>query len=122
MGTLYYIQPEIGDDVFALNKAYQYLDIEKLNPREDFVALPSRAEFITQWYDTDPLDRKWGERIYTRIENWAKGRHIRIVSEYELDDIQERRGARRESTPITGSAYDSDYEADGVTYIPGSAW
>lgn len=124
MGTLYYLTKNDPWEVFALNKVYGAYPLwDRLRHRtlEGMFGTPEalaealkaawREDFGEPEYALDFLDR-----AAARAFRWAKGEPITFRSEYDrcFDDEQ--------AEHITGSFHDSDYEPDGTTYIPGSAW
>jgi hypothetical protein len=120
MGVLYYIQKDDESrEAFALNKALWYVTKaffdEVAYPKQDDSPrlrdlVPDEAAFAARYLDPDCGD--WALRVARRLFAWAGDAPLRVLSDHD----EESHG------PITGSAHDSDYEADGVTYIPGSAW
>ena len=107
MGVLYYFKREDDDELFALNKLYSYSPLWIARYRE-WSEPPTSDDIIC---DFGTKLSEWGCRVVLRLISWADGQRIKITS-----DQEDRDG------PITGSAHDSDYEEDGVTYKPGSAW
>lgn len=131
MGTLYYFGKTDGSrELFALNKVYHYaldghgggwadaFDKEAGVRVSDVVGSPEAfaTRFVTA---TQP---EWGVRIGRRLFAWAGDVPIRFLSEHNYDVVQGDIDYDEHKNLITGSAHDSDYEADGTTYKRGSAW
>jgi hypothetical protein len=117
MGVLYYFKKEDADEAFALNKVYRYAaeTFYDAYPLREFVP----ANVFGGWalLVLEPTDkpemRAWYQRIAKRLKSWAGDSRIALFTEND-DEWAD--------CPLTGSAHDSDYEADGVTYKIGSAW
>jgi len=118
VGVLYYFQRENDSELFALNKVYRYAPaLIGQYAANEWHTTPSRDE-VEAVFPEGSTD--WAKRVHVRIVAWADEQRIRCVSEnFFVDDglTYEEDSAR-----ITGSAHDSDYESDGVSYKPGSAW
>lgn len=126
MGTLSYFAKDDGE-LFALNKVYHYADEGALFDAFDSPArladvAPDESAFVARFLTTS--NREWAARIYARLRAWAGNAPISLTNEYDEnppfyreDETYEQHKAR-----ITGSAHDSDYEDDGVTYIAGAGF
>lgn len=137
MGVLYYIAKTDGSrELFALNKVYQY-DLEGAFARlqgEPLQAVFENESVLSGALDSafrrhrPDSDHKEGHascyrRIAARLFRWAGSAPLRFMSEFEQDDeFHAGLDYEQQRALITGSAHDSDYEEDGVTYKPGSAW
>lgn len=129
MGTLYYFhRVDDGlDELFALNKVYHYANLDALLSAfgDDAVRLAGEAgtpERFASRFIVPEAAPDWAGRIYARLASWSKGQRIRLMSEHQIDDVHAGLEYEEHIAKITGSAHDSDYEEDGVTYQPGSAW
>lgn len=126
MGTLYYfVRRDKDDEVFALNKVGGYLAFDALEAHSDPPGkpLPPREEFLARY--VRPQAKEFGARVADRLYRWAGDSPIWFTSEHAWDvyeDLHPGLSYDEQKAKITGSAHDSDYEADGVTYKPGSAW
>ena len=119
MGTLYYLTKDDPWEIFALNKVHEAYEVwERLQGTtlEGVFGTPEAlAEALKLAYNSE--SGPYCDRAAARAFAWAKGARVTFCSEHELDDLEDAKRDR-----ITGSFHDSDYEADGVTYKPGSAW
>ncbi len=133
MGVLYYVAKlDDSREVFALNKLYgreevfQRLQGEPL--RTVFAEEPdlsgalfdsfkrhTKKEDYASWSD-------WFNRVAARLFKWAGSAPLDFISEFTLEEFHGGLDYGQSRTLITGSAHDSDYEEDGVTYKVGSAW
>ena len=132
MGTLYYIAKTDGSrELFALNKVFRYdragvlrrLQGEPLTAVFEDEAHLSDA--LVAAYDTRPDQGKvepWLKRVAARLVQWAGCAPLDFMSEYTQEEFHSGLNYEQSRALITGSAHDSDYEDDGVTYKPGSAW
>ncbi len=139
MGTLGYIAKLDGTrELFALNKQYQWggdaLRVFGFLEGESHCALahwfpqPSQVvEAIQRDYAQDHSGenverlRDWHTRIADRLTRWAGDAPLAFLTEHDLEEFHPI-PYEAHKLLITGSAHDSDYREDGVTYKTGSAW
>ena len=136
MGVLYYVAKMDGSrELFALNKVGHY-DPEYILKRlqneplqsvfEDEAALSAALDeaFRRQRPDSDhkEMHALWYKRIAARLFKWAGSAPLDFMSEFTQEELHAGLDYKQQRALITGSAHDSDYEDDGVTYKPGSAW
>ena len=136
MGVLYYVAKMDGSrELFALNKVGQY-DPEYILKRlqnkplqsvfEDEAALSALLDeaFRRQRPDSDykKMHTLWCKRIAARLFKWAGSAPLDFMSEFTQEEFHGGLDYKQQRALITGSAHDSDYEDDGVTYKTGSAW
>ncbi len=132
MSTLYYIAKLDGSrEIFALNKVYSYdrgmvlMNLTGVPLRDVFA---DEAALVAKLAKELPESEDWLGRVAQRLFQWAGDAVVQFTSEHAMlggeDGDQFHAGLSYEEHRllITGSAYDSDYEKDGVTYKPGSAW
>ncbi|KKM72017.1 hypothetical protein LCGC14_1424680 [marine sediment metagenome] len=130
MGVLYYIAKTDGSrELFALNKVYQY-DREMVLAR--LTGVPLRDMFADEVALAAELTKGlasvgWFDRVAQRLFRWAGDATVEFMSEHavqtgDLGQFHSDLTYKEHRALITGSAHDSDYEDDGVTYKPGSAW
>lgn len=119
MSSLSYFVREDTRTFFALNRVYGYeMACDFAAPTPVVARASSPEEFAAKYLQT------WnsGLQIAERLFRWAGDAPIRFLSEHDQGDLCDAWGIKDDLGHITGSAYDSDYEADGITYKPGSAW
>lgn len=127
MGVLHYLQREDETkELFALNKFSGYAEYYK---HGEWVEVDEFVSWLTQSESDDyysPEMAEWLERIERRVRSWAQEKRVKLLSEYciseEPGDIHYGLTYDEHRALITGSVHDSDYEDNGVTYRPGSAW
>ncbi len=131
MSTLYYIAKLDGSrEIFALNKVYSY---DRASVLMKLTAVPLRdvfadeAALAARLAEELPESVDWFARVAQRLFQWAGDATVKFIGEYEVctgevDDFHSGLSYEEHRALITGSAHDSDYEEDGVTYKPGSAW
>ncbi len=136
MGTLYYVAKTDGSrELFALNKVYQYdlggvfqrLQGESLQSVfEDESVLSGALDSALEREEPDckfkDAHASWYRRIAARLFQWAGSAHLRFMSDSEADELHDGLDYKQQRALVTGSAYDSDYEDEGLTYIPGRGW
>ncbi len=118
MGVLYYFEREDDKRTFALNKVYSYAP-NWITRYEEWRDPPTTIETCAEFRGNI---QEWARRVQGRLETWAEGHRIRCISENHYDIYEPDLTCEEEEARITGSAHDSGYKADGVTYIKGSAW
>lgn len=122
MGVLYYLAKTDGSrELFALNKPWHYCtkalaDFHMPRPLpaspDDFLARVIQPDFA-----------EWGRVIAQRLYAWAGAVPLLLVTDHDdYGGLHDGLSYDQHAALITGSARDSDYETDGVTYRPGSAW
>ncbi len=148
MGVLYYIAKTDGSrELFALNKVFRYDPLSVLPRLQDKPHRSIQAVFGREADLSDALsgglpecpecpecpDRdihvryneehtSWYKRIAARLFKWAGSAPLDFMSEFTQAEFHDGLSYTEQRTLITGSAHDSDYEDDGVTYKVGSAW
>lgn len=131
MGVLYYFarKDDPNRELFALNKLYRYTncEISDLFRGDDpfekvyrlLTDLGSTPEvFAQRFFFSDEKSQAWGRRVFQRLQVWAGTSELRLLSEHNLDSYH----YEEHEALIIGSAYDQDYQDDGMTYIPGSGF
>jgi hypothetical protein len=132
MSTLYYIAKLDGSrQLFALNKVYAYdrgMVLTKLTGVPVREIFADEATLVGELTKELPGFSDWLARVAQRLFQWAGDATIEFMGEHAIlagedgDQFHAGLSYDEHTALITGSAHDSDYEEDGVTYKPGSAW